>query len=233
MDARLCKCEACGILTNGMVYKCEGCEMKIDVKCASLPTTIRHASHPHRTPLVLTRIPPAGEEESGKPRRCHACRYYMANCIAYCCSSNDCNFALDLECAMLPASITMREWDKHHSLMLSFDASLDHPSDFVCDFCEEELHPKHWMYHCRQCDLSFHLYCLKAASSGYRNIKFGRRFVLDGIHPNHPLTFNHITIKRRCNLCHVVLYDYCGLECASCYYVVCLYCARKELAKMM
>ncbi|XP_042022160.1 uncharacterized protein LOC121769424 [Salvia splendens] len=229
MDPKLCRCEACGIVTNGMVYECEGCEMKIDVKCASLPTTIRHASHPRHGSLVMTRIPPAGEE-AGKPKRCHCCRYLLKKRIAYCCSGNDCDFALDLRCAMLPASITMREWDKHHSLMLSFDASLDHPSDFICDNCEEGLHPKKWMYHCHQCDVSFHLICLRAASGGYRNIKFGRRFVLDGIHPNHPLTFNHNTIKRRCNLCDVGVYDYCGFECASCYYVVCFLCVRKELS---
>ncbi|XP_047962484.1 uncharacterized protein LOC125207261 [Salvia hispanica] len=233
MDPELCRCEACNDITNGMVYECEGCEMKIDVKCASLPKTIRHASHPHRAPLVLTRIPPAGEEKAGKLKSCCCCRSLMDDRIAYCCSSNDCDFALDLTCGMLPASITMCEWDKYHSLMMLFDASLDHPSGFVCDFCEVELHPKGWMYHCRQCDVSFHLFCLNNASGGYRNIKFGRRFVLDGIHPNHPLTFNHITIKRRCDLCHVVLYDYCGLECASCYYVVCVYCAMTELAKMM
>ncbi|XP_042019778.1 uncharacterized protein LOC121767553 isoform X3 [Salvia splendens] len=230
MDPDVYRCEACGIITNGMVYVCEGCEMKIDVKCASLPTTIRHASHPHRTPLILTRIP---DKEAGKPKRCHGCQYLMNDCIAYCCSGNDCNFALDLRCAMLPASVTMREWDKHHSLMLSFDASLDHPSDFICDFCEVKIIPKWWMYHCRQCDLSFHLFCLKAASGWYRNIKFGRRFVLDGIHPNHPLTLNHNTIKRRCSLCRVVRYNHGGLECASCYYVVCMDCGLTELAKMM
>ncbi|XP_047963619.1 uncharacterized protein LOC125208105 [Salvia hispanica] len=227
-NPRFCKCVVCGHFTNGMVYACEGCGMKVDVKCASLPTTIRHAAHRLHRPLVLTRTPP---REAGKPKCCSGCRSFLDNCIAYCCSSNDCDFALHLRCAMLPASIMMREWDKNHSLMLSFDASLDHPSDFVCDLCEEELHPKRWMYHCRQCDLSFHLFCLRAASGWFRNIKLGRRFVLDGVHRNHPLTFNHITIKRRCDLCHVKVFNYCGLECASCYYVVCLYCARRELSK--
>ncbi|XP_042045100.1 uncharacterized protein LOC121791132 [Salvia splendens] len=227
MDPNLCRCEICGFLTNGMVYECEGCEIKMDVKCASLPRTIRHASHPHHRLLVLTRIPAA----EGKV--CHYCRHLLDDCIAYCCNSNDCGFALGLECAMLPASITMREWDRYHSLKLSFNASLDHPSGFVCDFCETEMNPKGWMYHCRQCDISFHFFCQRAASGWYRNIKFGRRFVLDGIHPNHPLTFNHITIKRRCNLCYKNVYDYCGLECASCYYVVCMTCARTEFAKMM
>ncbi|XP_057771174.1 uncharacterized protein LOC130990981 [Salvia miltiorrhiza] len=228
MDSSLFTCELCNILTNGRVYECEGCKMKIDVKCASLPKTIRHVSHPHHhKPLILTRI-----SSGGKTKIC-VCGSILSNCTAYCCSSSDdCDFALELKCAMLPKSIRKHEWDTTHSLRLTFDASLDHPSDFFCDFCEEELHPKKWMYHCRQCDLSFHLFCLKTTSAGwYRNIKFGRRFVLEGIHPNHPLTFNCVTIKKRCNICDMDEYDYGGLECASCYYLVCFTCARRELVK--
>ncbi|XP_057771162.1 uncharacterized protein LOC130990956 isoform X2 [Salvia miltiorrhiza] len=227
MDFSLFTCELCNISTNGRVYECEGCKMKIDVKCASLPKTIRHESHPHHhKPLILTRI-----SSGGKTKKC-GCGRILSNCTAYCCSSSDdCDFALELKCAMLPKSIRKHEWDTTHSLRLTFDASLDHPSDFFCDFCEEELHPKKWMYHCRQCDLSFHLFCLRSASGWYRNIKFGRRFVLEGIHPNHPLTFNCVTIKRRCNICDMDEYNYGGLECASCNYLVCLTCARRELVK--
>ncbi|XP_047963430.1 uncharacterized protein LOC125207951 isoform X1 [Salvia hispanica] len=228
MNTSLCKCEICGFITNGTVYKCEGCEMKIDVKCASLPTSIRHKFHTHHKHLVLNRIP----SEGGKRKHCHGCGFHMKK-ITYCCSSKDCDFELVLRNAMLPASITRHEWDKYHSLMLLSDAALDHPSGFICDLCEVELHPKGWMYHCRQCDLSFHLDCLESASGLFRNIKFGRRFMMRGIHPNHPLTFSCVTIKRRCDLCYMEVYNNCGLECASCYFVVCLSCGRRELAKKM
>ncbi|XP_042048186.1 uncharacterized protein LOC121794191 isoform X2 [Salvia splendens] len=151
--------------------------------------------------------------------------------IGYCCTS--CEFGLHVNCAMLPASTTMREWDRYHSLMLLSDAARDHPSDFICDFCEGELHPKRCMYHCRQCDVSFHLRCLKTASGELRNIKFGRQFKLDKMHPDHPLTFSCVTIKRRCDICNVTVYDCCGFECELCYFAVCLSCGGKELANKM
>ncbi|KAH6832725.1 hypothetical protein C2S53_015769 [Perilla frutescens var. hirtella] len=232
-DAVFCECNVCGYETNGMWYECEECDVKIDVKCASLPTTIRHASHLHHKPLILTRI--LSQQEK---LRCRGCRDTLKENIfnndieiAYFCSSDDCDFALDLRCAQLPRSIREHQWNMNcnHPLLLTFDASLDHPSDFFCEFCEEELNPKGWMYHCRQCDISVHLYkCLKAASDWYRNIKFGRRFEMDGIH-HHPLTFNLITLQKWCHLCSEEVYNFTGFECASCYYVVCTPCGRQQL----
>lgn len=225
MDVNLCRCELCGFRTNGMVYKCEGCEMKIDVKCMSLPTTIKHASHLHHATLILARIP---KEEGDRINICQSCGDPFDG-IGYRCSNSDCDFALNLDCALLPSSITNHVWDKH-VLSLTFDASLDHPSNFFCEFCEGgEMNPKKCMYHCRQCDCSFHLWCLKNASGAYRNIKFGREFVLDGFH-HHPLTFNWVTLKRRCDICHRNVYNYRGLECVACYYVVCLYCLFKHVS---
>ncbi|KAH6763583.1 hypothetical protein C2S52_021016 [Perilla frutescens var. hirtella] len=229
-DAVFRECNVCGLSTNGMWYKCEECDVKIDVKCASLPTTIRHASHPHHKPLILTTILPHQE----KLQYCRGCGYPLKEDtidIAYCCNSDDCDFALHLRCAQLPLSIREHLWNMNcnHPLWLTFDASLDHPSDFFCEFCEEELNPKEWMYHCRQCDISVHLRrCLKAASGWYRNIKFGRRFEMDGIHP-HPLTFNLITLQKRCHLCSTKVYNFPGFECVSCYYVVCRACGQRRL----
>ncbi|KAH6763586.1 hypothetical protein C2S52_021019 [Perilla frutescens var. hirtella] len=228
-DAVFRECNLCGLSTNGMWYKCTECDVRIDVKCASLPTTIRHASHPHHKPLILTRILPHQEK-----LRCRGCRDLLKNNIsdiAYFCSSDDCDFALHLRCAQYPLSITEHQWNMNcnHPLLLTFDASLDHPSDFFCEFCEEELNPKGWMYHCRQCDISVHLLsCSNPASGWYRNMKFGRRFEMDGIHP-HPLTFNHITLQKRCHLCSEEVYNFPGFECVSCYYVVCRACGRRQL----
>ncbi|XP_057773244.1 uncharacterized protein LOC130992574 [Salvia miltiorrhiza] len=218
-------CNLCDLPTNGMGYECQSCNMKIDIKCASLPPTIRHASHPvHKT---LTRIP---LQEAGRRNKCHGC--YTRSKIAYHCSSGGCDFALNLECLLMPMSVREVEWDKRHPLLLTFDASLDHPSDFFCEFCEKQMHPKSWMYHCRKCDVSFHLVCLKNASGWYRNVKFGRRFQMDGIHANHALKFTYVTLKRRCDLCEQRVYTDSGFECADCYYVVCQDCGAQELERI-
>lgn len=123
-----------------MVYECEGCKINIDIKCASMPTIIRYAFHPHGKRLILTRIPP--QDEGGRGKYCHGCRNNEN--VAYCCDNDNCDSALDLKCAMLPVSITKHEWDNHPLMLLLCDASSDHPSDFVCDFCEVEMNPKEW-----------------------------------------------------------------------------------------
>ncbi|KAH6771479.1 hypothetical protein C2S52_016282 [Perilla frutescens var. hirtella] len=221
----LIDCSFCFHYTNGMVYECEECEMKIDVKCASLPTSIKHAYHPHHSRLIKTIVP---EEERSK-LKCYGCGryfYYYAK-IAYRCTNDGCDFMLCPGCVLLPRSVTKHEWEKH-PLLLTYDASIDHPSDFYCDFCERQMHPKSWMYHCRPCDNSYHLSCLETASGNYRNIKFGRQVELDArLHP-HPLTFNYVTLKRHCDICHRYVYTYGGFECASCNYAVCLSCGEKH-----
>ena len=186
-----CKCDICGLFTNGRVYECEECKLMVDVKCASLPQTIRHTSHPHHTCILGFSF-----------TKCQCCGYYLWN--AYHCSQG-CGFALHFGCALLPKSISVRAWDRYHSLMLSSDAGRGHPSNFICDNCEEELNMRTWIYYCSQCDVSFHTHCLKAASGAFRNIKFGGQFELNGIHPDHPLTFNFVTIKKKCDLCNRIV----------------------------
>lgn len=224
-------CNFCRLPTNGMGYECRDCRMKIDVKCASLPFTIQHLSHHprHHKPLILTVV------SSPFPTKfCYGCQstipYYYNN-NTFCCSHDGCDFALHFKCAQLPLSVTERERDKH-PLMLTFDASRDHPSDFFCEFCESEMHPKDWMYHCRQCDASFHPDCLRTVSGEYKNMKLGGRYVIDGTHhPNHPLTFTCVTLKKMCDLClqYWFVYTYLGFECASCYFVVCHDCGVRKL----
>ncbi|KAL8465669.1 hypothetical protein ACS0TY_034953 [Phlomoides rotata] len=219
-------CSICKFATSGLLYTCEDCKMSIDVKCASLQEVITHASHPHHE-LVLRRV---SEEKSGV--ECEACEDEIKSrfLIAYFCNRDGCGFALDLRCALLPKKVK-HEWDKLHALELTYDASLNHPSDFYCEFCEIEMHPKKWMYHCRECDLSFHFGCL-TASGRYRNVKFGGEFDFDvRLHP-HPLEYNRVSLKLWCDICHNKVYKYPGFECALCNYVVCENCGINELRKL-
>ncbi|KAH6765193.1 hypothetical protein C2S51_016442 [Perilla frutescens var. frutescens] len=231
-------CGLCKLETNGIGYQCEECEMKIDVRCASLPPTIRHASHPRHKGLIMARILP--EDEGGMKRKCHCCHEYpfSTGSIVYRCSNDDCDFVLHLSCALLPQSLTKPDSDKH-PLVLTFDASPDHPSDFFCDVCEKEMHPKRWMYHCRQCDNSLHISCIHHQLFMYYSsvyFKFGRRLQLDDIHP-HSLTFKLSILKKRCNICsedvYAIFRSRFGFECASCNYLVCFFCGFKEIRNKM
>ncbi|KAH6776685.1 cytochrome P450 [Perilla frutescens var. hirtella] len=125
---------------------------------------------------------------------------------------------------MPQTSVTRPDSDKH-PLVLTFDASPDHPSDFFCDVCETEMHPKRWMYHCRQCDNSLHISCIHHTLINRSSVyfKFGRRLQLDDIHP-HSLTFKLSILKKRCNICskdvYAILGFSFGFECASCNYLI-------------
>ncbi|XP_057771752.1 uncharacterized protein LOC130991510 [Salvia miltiorrhiza] len=206
------RCRVCGCYSDGLIYKCTKCSFKADIKCASMPDTIYHTAHPQH-PLNLLQRP----------------NYYCdANCgdrvhMYACYACNNCDFLVHTQCAMLPASIIIRRWDKHHPLPLTYNANLNHPGEFYCNECETEMSPKSWMYHCRHCDISFHPKCFKTTSGQFRNIKFGKEYVNTKAHP-HPLAYQLLTTKRRCDGCDEDKYERPGLHCASCNFFICLYC---------
>lgn len=102
-----------------------------------------------------------------------------------------------------------------------YDANVDHPSEFYCQGCEKQMNPKMWMYHCRGCDVSFHHKCLPAVSGDCRNIKFGQQYLMSAAHP-HPLSYQLLTTKRRCDVCPSYVYNQRGFQCASYNFFMCL-----------
>ncbi|PIM98894.1 hypothetical protein CDL12_28620 [Handroanthus impetiginosus] len=223
LDKSLLLCWMCEKLTNGIVYCCQGCDIMIDVKCASLPTIVKHASHQNHK--LIKRVAGCLKHYS-----CYCCDTSIgARDTAYFCNNSVCSdldSAIHSECAPLPPTIKHR-WDKH-PLLLTFDAHIDHPSEFYCEACEEEMLPKGGMYHCRECDQSFHVRCL-TESGRHRNIKFDRQFEFGDLHP-HPLTYNIVSLKYECDDCGEVVYESRGFECASnCNYALCEYCGLQYL----
>ncbi|XP_057770684.1 uncharacterized protein LOC130990468 [Salvia miltiorrhiza] len=204
-------CYVCNLCSNGLFYACTGCEFKADIKCASMPSTIYHTAHPQH-PLNLL-------SQQRYQDYCGAnCNYPLFMYDCYACVN--CDFIVHVPCVGLPASITSRRWDKHHPLLLTYDANLTHPGDFYCDECEREMNPKSWMYHCRHCDISFHPHCFITESGGYRNIKLGKEYVNAAAHP-HPLAHQLLTTKRRCDVCRLNRYKWGGFQCASCNFFIC------------
>ncbi|XP_057799698.1 uncharacterized protein LOC131015345 [Salvia miltiorrhiza] len=215
------KCVVCSLDSSGLFYACTECEFRADIKCASLPATIYHTAHPEH-PLYF--------QSGGGVTYCDAmCGDYIYDYNCYACSS--CEFIVHVRCAVLAASITSRRWDKHHPLLLTYDANPNHQGESIyCDACETaETNPKRWMYDCRHCDLSFHPRCLKSTSGEYRNIKLGKEYVIisAAVHPPHPLVHQLLT-KRRCDLCDKDKYERPGFHCASCNFSICTYCGMQS-----
>ncbi|CAK9179582.1 unnamed protein product [Ilex paraguariensis] len=164
----LITCDCCNMNSNGLFYWCKTCKFYVDVKCAFLPSTIKHESHKH--PLVL------GE---GSHSVCKSCGYKSSTFIFRC---DTCNFNLDYNCALLSKNVKHR-WDQH-PFILTYRPPNDHPDEFHCEFCEEEINPQYWMYYCHHCDQSLYARCIY---DNWSKTKFGGTVQVD--HHSHPLTF--------------------------------------------
>ncbi|XP_047982841.1 uncharacterized protein LOC125223643 isoform X2 [Salvia hispanica] len=218
------------------------CRFQIDIKCASQPNTIKHAAHPRHNHLKLQLVTTVNIW----PTLCAGCFEPGWDAVKYKCSS--CRFSLCGRCVMLPARNKHRS--EKHLLSLTYDAYVNRPGEFYCSSCEYQMiNPRIWMYHCRDCDQSFHPKCFPATSGQYRNIKFGtQQYVISSIHdPRHRLSFQIITKKKRCDLCHGVcyanfdrynrriihflhgLFDGVGFQCESCFFVACKPCGVKHI----
>nr|GEY37402.1 C1-like protein [Tanacetum cinerariifolium] len=148
-DANFYTCNGCFSLGNTFAYKCETkCKFYFCVNCAFLPKTIKHESHNH----PLTQLIDPGVA-------CKACNQSSAG-ISYSC--NACAFQLCMYCAMRSPQSVAHRYCKGHEITLTYPPVEDHPEDFYCDICEEEMDPNFPLYHChdQKYRSSFHLYCL-------------------------------------------------------------------------
>ncbi|XP_047962168.1 uncharacterized protein LOC125207001 [Salvia hispanica] len=216
------ECSVCEYVTNGLFYTCTNCSFKVNIQCACMPDTIHHAAHPrhllkHVTQSVLRR------DINRRRLSCAAgCDYYIDDYDCYRCSNNSCDFIVHVRCALLPVSVSSRRWDEHHPLLLTYNATQNHPGDFYCDQCETGMNPRSWMYHCRACDISFHPKCFPTTSGEFRNKKLGQKYVNDAVH-QHPLTFQLLTTKRCCDICGRGKLEQEGFYCAFCNFFICYY----------
>lgn len=73
----------------------------------------------------------------------------------------------------MPLTVAHR-WDPHplHLVMSLEDDVEDHPHEFECERCPQDINTNNWFYHCNICDLSFHLNCINS-NDYYSNVKFG------------------------------------------------------------
>ncbi|WOG90374.1 hypothetical protein DCAR_0209618 [Daucus carota subsp. sativus] len=104
-------CEVCGCPTNGFYYKCEACDMKIDICCAFLPSRIKYKSHKHH-PFILqpayhhhpvTLIFSIPDEHRYFGRWCNICSDYVPviSWMYYC---HKCTYFVHIKCATAPVS---------------------------------------------------------------------------------------------------------------------------------
>ncbi|XP_057506731.1 uncharacterized protein LOC130789950 [Actinidia eriantha] len=156
-------CRSCFDDRKGLRFQCvkRKCHVDycLDVKCASLPSSIVHEIHEH--PLHL--------KKDCQTEGCAAChrKSFMASF-----GCNTCSFSLHSLCAFLPA--TFRHRYDEHPFILNYRPIEDGPDEYICEFCEVEIDPNYWFYHCIDCDQSACAECILKSdkyfkTSGWEN----------------------------------------------------------------
>ncbi|KAF5933738.1 hypothetical protein HYC85_029909 [Camellia sinensis] len=209
----LFRCRGCRYYCNGFRFQTFQCsDYYLDVKCAFLPKAIIHKVHEH--PLFL--------KKDCMTAGCAACprrvRMFAFGC-------DNCNFNLHYTCAVLPNTIK-HKYDEYHPFTLIYAPIKDGPDEYICEFCEEEIDPKWWFYHCIHCDQSACAKCISTERKEVPNIKWGSTYNSDS-HSHRriyvPMTdksFNcaychrHINsqtleIDSKCKQCNIMLHPYC------------------------
>ncbi|XP_027082151.1 protein VACUOLELESS GAMETOPHYTES-like [Coffea arabica] len=203
------RCHACLKEGSCLYYECKSCKFYICIKCvsASLTSAVLHNSHKH----LLTQV------ENTNRITCNACGVDRGSFGFGC---EDCHFYLDYECALMPPT-TKQKWDEH-MLVLSYPPFVEHPDEFCCVICDLQMNPNEWMYHCHECDQSFHPWCIPQI---HQNTKFGRAMYVD--EHSHPLT--HIPEAYDDAICHGCDNNFDdGEEAFQC--TECSYCLRADCA---
>ncbi|KAJ9538774.1 hypothetical protein OSB04_031507 [Centaurea solstitialis] len=206
-------CDGCFNFGNTFVYKCDICMFYLDVNCANLPNTIIHKSHKHPLTQVIDPKP-----------HCNACNLTPPG-VSFACKA--CNFQLDIFCALRSPRFITHPYCKGHDIPLSYPPVEDHPEDFYCDICEQEMHPKRPLYHCHKCKNSFHIVCINRIDYFANVYAEGTRTMP---YHKHPLTFvrKKKTSLYVCFGCNLDINGRLMLECqtGTCPYRICYRCYR-------
>ncbi|KAK1385694.1 Phorbol-ester/DAG-type domain-containing protein [Heracleum sosnowskyi] len=203
-------CQGCGTLGNGISMSNE--TVVFHLGCASLPRIIKHEAHRH--PLEQLKYP--------DDLFCKACLSGLEatdkETIMYGCEK--CEFYIHIWCAFRPHLVKHR-WDPHPLYLILFLKNVtDHPHEFNCEFCSEQINANTWFYHCNVCDQSYHTYCIDP-SYFYSNIKCGATNIYSDSRPHsHGLTLAVNKKKQRCKICGMDACNCLVLECSPCKYMV-------------
>ncbi|KAK1367206.1 Phorbol-ester/DAG-type domain-containing protein [Heracleum sosnowskyi] len=208
------KCKGCGISGNGICMHND--TVCFDIGCASLPEIIKHEAHHHH--LIQLKYPNDFE--------CKACGREgvegKTESIIFGCEI--CEFYMHIQCMLKPHRMNHR-WDPHPlHLILSPKDVAEHPHEFECEFCSEQINTNTWFYHCSVCDQSFHISCSDPYWL-YSNMKFGATNIYLKSHPHsHGLTYVLNKKKRKCKICGLDTWGLPVLECSPCKFVVHSWC---------
>ncbi|XP_021904068.1 uncharacterized protein LOC110819249 [Carica papaya] len=130
-------------MRSGVVFRCEKCDLNMDIECVLRHKTINHFSHGH--PLTLSHK----KDDDGA-----CCRACGKKCSGATYSCNRCSFCLHESCGELQREI---HHELHEHPLTLFDKS------FRCDACLVESNG--FTYNCSSCNFNLHVECTSLAPS--------------------------------------------------------------------
>ena len=145
-NGKTCTCKGCKSPCKWFVYHCALCKFDLDIKCVSLPLTIKTKFHEHALThfgkKILFTCDFCGKEGKNTPYLC----------------GNNCGFWVHHNCALLPRIV------KHirHKHPLDLTCSLnkdDHCNNRFCQLCTALVDTNYGVYYCSSCDYVVHLDC--------------------------------------------------------------------------
>ncbi|XP_041020066.1 uncharacterized protein LOC121261664 [Juglans microcarpa x Juglans regia] len=132
------KCNACMRSIFPPFYNCAQCGFFLHKACVELPRKIRHPLHQH--PLILL---PTNS-------RFAACKTCCRPCIGFTYNCEKCKFDIDVQCSLIPDTITHPSHEHQLILSRSSDAK-------KCSCCDSD---KGFKFCCADCEFTLDFECL-------------------------------------------------------------------------
>lgn len=188
-------CSACEKRCTGLIYACDDCEFFLHKGCAELPQEHRHFFHPgHKLTL----------QHSYSEVCCNACE---KKCRGFTFSCGQCNFHLDVRCAVGVGKI-------HHFSHVHPLKPPEMELEGKCLACNQSLSDSSQIYGCKDCKYFLHESCAKLP--------------LERTHPyheSHPLKLQ-VASYNYCDFCGEKIEGFV-YRCDQCDYNLDMECAEK------
>ncbi|GKU97265.1 hypothetical protein SLEP1_g10434 [Rubroshorea leprosula] len=206
-------CDHCEFWSSGFGYHCNACNDIMCIRCNEILDTRSEIIDGREHFLFFD------HKYIGK---CYGCDDYGFG-RSFRCGDKKCNFALNYRCLVLPKTASYKH--DNHALKLTFRDDHD-LSQCCCDICEEDRDPKHWFYHCSDCNVFAHLDCVLRESPF---VNLWKPFQIDD--HEHPVTLVKIDFDPpECNFCGEPCSDDLSIQCKEpdCTYIIHSKCYWKD-----
>lgn len=191
-------CNVCQNISQGFLYKSDNNDITMDVRCGSISEPFVHESHPLHSLYI---------NYSAIDKFCNACGDKATMVL----SCEECEFVLDIKCAILPKMAKQKDGYKDHFPSLCYGEKTS--EQYWCEICEEELKPEKWFYTCDHYGITSHIKCTLGDFIWIKPGNDGDVYVILNNHITRPVCD---CCESRCQFPSIVIFHgdtLCSLRC--------------------